>query len=114
MVTYLIAGVVKRLKLGVLGDIDQNRAWAAGTRYVECLGQCHRDFTGVGNLVVPFGNRGGDVNHIGFLESVGSEEVCKYLSGDADNRVAIDHCVSKASYQVGSSRATGGKNHAHA
>src|SRR5690606_2132563 len=113
VVTHFITWIIERLDLGVFGDVDQDRAGAAGTGYVEGLGQCPRDFPSIGNLVIPFGNRSGNVDHIRFLEGIGAEQVGKYLAGYADDGIAIDHGVSKASYQVCGPRPTGCEDHSY-
>ena len=46
---------------------------------VKCFGQYRRNFSGIGYLVIPFGYRRGDVDDVGFLESIGAQQMRKYL-----------------------------------
>src|SRR5690606_5057549 len=79
----------------------------------ESLCQYLRNFGGVGNLIVPFCDRRGDIDDVGFLKGVGAEQTGKYLAGNANKRVAINHCIGKTCNQIGCAWSARSENNAH-
>ena len=74
-----VAFVIEFLYLGVFGDVYQHRAGPAAFSDIKCFGNNFRNFPCIGYLVIPLGYRGSDVDHIGFLESIGPQQVRKNL-----------------------------------
>ena len=66
------------------------------------------------DLVIPFGHRHGDPNHVCFLESIGTQQLGGYLPCDADHRCGIDHVHPLfRSDQVGSAGARSGHTYSN-
>ena len=84
MVTFCVSGIIKLLQLSILRNVNQYRTWSSASGNIK--GFCHncRNLIGISYLIIPFGNRCGDVDDICFLESISSKEMCKDLSGYAD------------------------------
>src|SRR5579859_797412 len=109
MFAFGIAFVVEFLDLGVLGDVDEHGSGAAAAGDVEGFCQCGGDLGGVGDLVVPFCDRRGDIDHVCFLEGVCPEEVGEDLAGDTYDGGAVDHRVGEAGDEVGGAGTAGGE-----
>ena len=60
------------IELELITDLETLNMIEKSKRGGLCFGDNLRQFVGIGYLVVPFGNRSGDIDHISFLESVGS------------------------------------------
>ena len=93
---------------GVLGDVDEHRAGAAGGGDVERLGDDPRDLVGVGHEVVVLGDRHRDAADVGLLEGVGADGGRVHLTGDGDDRHRVHVGVGERGDQVGRARARGG------
>ena len=74
---------------GVLADVDEDRARAAGRGDVEGLGDHPRDLVGVGHEVVVLGDRHRDAADVGLLEGVGADRRRADLTGDGDDRHGV-------------------------
>ncbi len=92
----------------VLGDVDQDRAGAAGGGDVEGLGDHPGDLGRVGDQVVVLGDRHGDAADVRLLEGVGADRLGGDLAGDRDDRHGVHVGVGDRGDQVGRARAGGG------
>jgi len=72
MIAGGIAFKIEFLYLRILGNVDQHWPRATAACNIKCLSNNLGYFVGIGHLVIPFGNRGSNVNHIGFLEGIGT------------------------------------------
>lgn len=93
---------------GVLGDVDEDGAGAAGGGDVEGLGDGVRDVLGLGDQEVVLGDRHRDAADVGFLEGVGADGLGGDLSGDRDERDGVHVRVGDRGDQVGGAGARGG------
>lgn len=97
---------------GVLGDVDQDRAGAAGGGDVEGLGDRPRDVLGLGDQEVVLGDRHRDADDVRLLEGVGADRLGGDLAGDRDQRDGVHVRVGDRGDQV---RGAGtGRGHADA
>ena len=78
--------VVEKVVLGVLGDVHQNWPWTTRICDMKSFGDGLRYLIGLRNLYIPFGHGHGGIDHVRFLEGIGTEQVKKDLSGNAHNR----------------------------
>ena len=86
--------------LGVLGDVDEDGAGAAGFRDLE--GETHggRDVFGAGDEEVVLGDGQGDAGDVDFLEGVGAEDFGGDLPSDRYDGDAIKHGGGDAGDEV--------------
>ena len=98
--------------LGILGDTYNDRPWFSALGDIESLRHCFGDFRSIGYLIVPFRNRTGYPDHIGFLEKVGPQLVCIDLCSYADYRSGVHHRIGNAGYEVCGSRSRSGNAYA--
>jgi hypothetical protein len=98
-------------ELHVLRDVDDHRAWTAGSRDMESLVQDSRQFGDVLHQVVVLGAGPGDADGVAFLEGVGADQVGGDLAGDDDQRNGIHQGVDDAGDRVGGAGTRGDQDH---
>ncbi len=91
--------------LRVFRYINEYGARASGTGHIKCLAQDLSQFAGVGDEVIVLGDGKRDAGNVGFLKSVGADQLAAYLSGDANDRGRIQHRRGNAGDHVGRARA---------
>src|SRR5690606_23616156 len=74
---------VELFNLCIFGDIYQHGSRSTGFGNIESLGQDLWNFRSFGYLTVPFGYRGGYSYNIGFLKSIGPQQMSGYLACNA-------------------------------
>ena len=109
VLTFFIALISKLLDLRIFGDIYQHRARPSATGYIKCFCKNRGNLIRISYLVIPLGNRRCDIDDVCFLEGICSQQMSEHLSGNANNRSGINHCICKTSYKICCSRTTGGK-----
>ena len=97
--------------LGILGDVDEDRAGASGGGDVEGLGHARDDVLGTGDEegVLDEGHRGPD--DVGLLEGVRPDSAASDLPGDGQHGHRVHVGVTDGGDEVGGSRAGGGDAH---
>ena len=108
-----VVNIVAHLNLGILGEADKHRTGTVAAGNVECLRYNLGNLRGLGNLIVPFGDGGGYTQHVCLLEKIGTQLVCIYLGGDADDGGGVHHGVCDAGHKVCGAGAAGGKAYAY-
>ena len=98
--------------LRVLGDVDQDRAGAAGGGDLEGFADGGGDVFGARDQEVVLGDGQGDAGDIDLLECVGAEDFGGDLAGDADDGHGVHHGGGDAGDQVGGAGAGRGDAHA--
>ena len=91
----------------ILGKIYEDGTRPAGTGNVKGLFDDTAQIFAVSYGDTVFGDASGNANDIDLLESVVSDEVSGYLTGEAHERHAVIVCGGKTCHQVGGSRAAG-------
>ena len=94
--------------LGVLGDVDEDGAGAAGAGDLEGLADGGGDVFGAGDEEVVLGDGEGDAGDVDFLEGVAAEDLGGDLAGDGDHGDAVEHGRGEAGDEVGGAGAGGG------
>ena len=94
--------------LDVLGDVDEDGAGAAGGGDVEGFLDDAGDVAGVLDQVVVLGDGATDLDHGGFLEGVGADDLRGNLAGDGDDGEAVELGVGQAGDEVQRAWAGGG------
>ncbi len=94
--------------LGVLGDVDEDGAGAAGGGDLEGEPDGRGDVFGAGDEEVVLGDGQGDAGDVDFLEGVGAEDFRGDLAGDRDHGDGIEHGGGDAGDEVGGAGAGGG------
>ncbi len=94
--------------LGVLGDVDEDGAGAAGRGDLEGETDSGRDVFGAGDEEVVLGDGQGDAGDVDLLEGVGAEDFGGDLAGDGDEGNAVQHGCCEAGDEVGGAGAGGG------
>ena len=97
---------------GVLGEVDVDRAGAAGLREVEGLGDDPRDVVGVPDQVVVLGHRQRDAGDVDLLERVLADQRAGHVAGQRDHRDRVQLGGADRRHEVRRARAAGA--HAHA
>jgi len=77
--------------LGVLGDVDEDGAGAAGSCYLEGKADGGGDVFGAGDEEVVLGDGEGDAGDVDLLEGVGAEDLGGDLAGDGDDGDGVEH-----------------------
>src|SRR5688572_25886231 len=113
MITFLVPAVIKYLQLCILGNVNHYRSGSSAFCNVKSFGQYMWYLSSVGNLVIPFSHRRGDIDHIRFLECICSQQMCKYLPGDANYRSGVNHCIGKPRNEVSGTGSARGKNYTY-
>ena len=86
--------------LGVAGEVQHDGAGTAGAGDVEGPGDGPGDLVGAADLPVPFADRGGEADDVGFLEGVRAEGGGGDLSRDDHDGRRIRHRVGDAGDDV--------------
>ncbi len=94
--------------LGVLGDVDEDGARAAGLRDLEGQTDCRRDVFGAGDEEVVLGDGQGDAGDVDLLKCIAAEDLGGDLAGDADDGDGVEHRRGDAGDEVGRTRPAGG------
>ncbi len=98
--------------LHILGDVDQDRAGAAGPCDMERLLEHIHQVVDIRHQVVMLGDRLRDAGHVGFLEGIAADESRRDLAGDRHDRRRVHHRVGQRRHQVGRARSAGRDAHA--
>ena len=104
------AGVGAGGELHVLGDVDHDRAGAAGAGDVERLVQHAGEIVDVLHQPVVLGAGPGDADRVALLEGVVADQVRRHLAGDAHDGNGIHQRIGEAGDGVGGAGA-GGDQH---
>ncbi len=88
-------------ELHVLGDVDDDRAGAAGARDIEGLVQDAAQLVHVLDQIIVLGAGARDADRVAFLEGVVADQMRRHLTGDADDRDRIHERVGQAGDGVG-------------
>jgi len=96
----------------VLGNVHQHRAGTSGAREIEGFLQRHRKLGHVAHEEVVLDAGAGDADGVQFLKGVLSDEGCRHLTGDDDQRNRI--VISGGDAGDGVARAGAGGDHRHA
>ena len=94
--------------LGVLGDVDEDGAGAAGAGDLKGFADGGGDVFGARDEEVVLGDGQGDAGDVDLLKRIGAEDLGGDLAGDGDHRDAVEHGRRKAGDEVRRSRAGGG------
>ena len=94
--------------LRVLGDVDEDRAGAAGDGDLEGLADGGRDVFRARDEEVVLGDGKSDAGDVYLLEGVGAEELGRDLAGDADDGHGVQHGGGNAGDEIGGPGAGGG------
>ena len=97
--------------LNVLGNIHQDRAGPAGVREMKGFLHDPGDVPGVLHEVVMLGDRPGDLDHRGFLEGVGADDVRRNLPRDRDQRNRVELRVGQSGDEIERTGPGGGHHH---
>ncbi len=100
--------------LCILGDVDEDRTWAAGVCDDESFADGARYIFRSGDDDVVFGDGHGDAGDVDFLKGIGAEKLAANLPGDADDGRRIEHRGGDAGDHIGGAGAAGGHGHADA
>ena len=100
--------------LGVLGDVDEDRAGAAGAGDLKRFADGWGDVFGAGDEEVVLGDGQGDAGDVDLLEGVAAEDFRGDLAGDGDDGDAVEHGCGEAGDEVGGAGAGGGHADAYA
>ena len=106
------AGVLALGELDVLGDVDHDRAGAAGARDIERLVQDARQSVHVLDEIIVLGAGPGDADRVAFLEGVVADQMGRHLAGDADHRNGIHQRVGEPGDGIGGAGTGGDQHHA--
>ncbi len=98
--------------LDVLGDVDHDRAGAAGHGDLERLVDRRGEVGRVLHQVVVLGAVAREADRVGFLERVGADQVGRDLAGDDHQRDRVHERVGDAGDRVGRAGARGDEHHA--
>jgi hypothetical protein len=93
--------------LDVLGQVDDDRAGAAGGGDVERLVDRLADLGRVLHQIVMLGAVAGDADRVAFLKGVGADQMGRHLAGDDDDRDRIHQRVGDAGDGIGRAGAGG-------
>ena len=98
--------------LHVLGNVDHDRARAAGRGDLERLVHDGGQFRRVLHQIVVLGAVAGDADGIGFLERVRADQAGRDLAGDDDQRDRIHEGIGNAGDRIRRARAGRDQDHA--
>ena len=94
-------------ELNVLRDVDHDRTRPSAAGDVERFVQNARQVRNVLHQVVVLGAGPRDADGVAFLERVVADEMCRHLSGQADDRDRVHQRVGKSGHGVRRARAGG-------
>ena len=97
----------------ILGDVNQHRSWTSGGGDMECLGNCARNLSGIGDQEVVLGDGHRDAADIRLLKGVCADGLTGHLTGDGNDRHRIHVGISDRGDEIGGARTRGGHTHTY-